>query len=174
MISKFQVGLKLNLSCAKDFRNLNSMATWCINWRRLMALIIFQRRSLKLFPIIKRLALTMTACLVVNPITAGNFNFLFNCTPVGRTSDSMTVPAYRLIYWWDGRGLMLWLFVGPSEVSPVGFLLLRYSVLFTAESLSLLYLLSISWFICSGRGCIDTLGVFHANQISMCHDPYLN
>ena len=30
-----------------------------------------------------------TACLVVNQITVGNFAFLFNCTPVGRTSDSM-------------------------------------------------------------------------------------
>ena len=35
--------------------------------------------------------LQQTACLVVNPITVGNFAFLFNCTPVGRTSDSMTV-----------------------------------------------------------------------------------
>ena len=34
-----------------------------------------------------------TACLMVNPITVGNFAFLFNCTPVGRTSDSMTVPT---------------------------------------------------------------------------------
>ena len=34
LISKFQVGL---LSCAKDFRNLNSMMTWCINGRRLLA-----------------------------------------------------------------------------------------------------------------------------------------
>ena len=33
--------LTLNLSCAKDFRNLISMVTWCINWRRLLALIIF-------------------------------------------------------------------------------------------------------------------------------------
>ena len=56
---------------------------------------------------------------------------------------------------------------------PVGFLLLRYSVLFTAESLSLLYLLVISWFMCSRRWCIDKLGVFHANQISMCLDPHL-
>ena len=30
LISKFQVGLK-PLSCANDFRNLNSMVTWCIN-----------------------------------------------------------------------------------------------------------------------------------------------
>ena len=34
-----------------------------------------------------------TACLVVNPITVGNFAFLFDCTPVGRTSDSMIVPT---------------------------------------------------------------------------------
>ena len=26
-------------------------------------------------------------------ITVGNFAFLINCTPVGRTSDSMTVPT---------------------------------------------------------------------------------
>ena len=34
--------------------------------------------------------------------------------------------------------------------------------------------LVISWFVCSGRWCIDMLGVFHANQISMCLDPHLN
>ena len=33
----------------------------------------------------------MIRVLVVNPITVGNFAFLFNCTPVGRTSNSMTV-----------------------------------------------------------------------------------
>ena len=37
--------------------------------------------------------LQQTVCLAVNPITVGNFAFLFNCTPVGRTSDSMTVPT---------------------------------------------------------------------------------
>ena len=37
-----------------------------------------------------------TACLVVNPITVGNFAFLFNCMPVGWTSDPM--PVQRLIY----------------------------------------------------------------------------
>ena len=75
---------------------------------------------------------------------------------------------------------MRWL--GPDALAvcrahrglPVGFLLLRYSVLFTVESLSLLYLLAISWFICFRRWCIDKLGVFHANQISMCLDAHLN
>ena len=37
--------------------------------------------------------LQQTACLVVNPITVGNFAFLFNCMPVGWTSDSMTVQT---------------------------------------------------------------------------------
>ena len=40
------------------------------------------------------------------------------------------------------------------------FVLLRYSVLFTVESLFLLYLLFVSWFICSRRWCIDKLGSF--------------
>ena len=39
------------------------------------------------------IVLQQTACLVVNPITVGNFTFLFNCTPMGRTSDSMTIPT---------------------------------------------------------------------------------
>ena len=37
--------------------------------------------------------LQQTACLVVNPITVGNFAFLFNCTPMDQTSDSMMVPT---------------------------------------------------------------------------------
>ena len=35
---------------------------------------------------------------------------------LGRTSDSMTVPTYN-----DGRGLMLWLFVGPTGVYLLNF-----------------------------------------------------
>ena len=35
--------------------------------------------------------LQQTACYVVNPITVGNFAFLFTCTSMGRASDSMTV-----------------------------------------------------------------------------------
>ena len=43
--------------------------------------------------------LQQTACLVVNPITVGNFTFLFNCMLVGRTSDSMMVWTYLLMRW---------------------------------------------------------------------------
>ena len=34
-----------------------------------------------------------SACLVVNPITVNNFASLFNCTPVGRASDSVMAPT---------------------------------------------------------------------------------
>ena len=34
-----------------------------------------------------------SACLVVNPITVNSFAVLFNCTPVGRGSDSMIAPT---------------------------------------------------------------------------------
>ena len=34
-----------------------------------------------------------SACLVFKPITVNNFASLFNCTPVGRASDSMMAPT---------------------------------------------------------------------------------
>ena len=34
-----------------------------------------------------------STCLVFNPITVNNFVSLFNCTPVGRASDSMMAPT---------------------------------------------------------------------------------
>ena len=33
------------------------------------------------------------ACLVINPIMVDSFASLFNCTPVGRASDSMMGPT---------------------------------------------------------------------------------
>ena len=114
-----------------------------------------------------------TACLVVNPIMVGNFAFLFNCTPVGRLQ---TLWRFLLKDLSIDEMVGAWCF-GCCQAHrglPIGFLLLRYSVLFTVKSLSLLYLLFISWFICSRKWCIDNLGVFHANQTSMCLDPYLN
>ena len=36
------------------------------------------------------------------------------------------------------------------------------------------YLLDIYVFLCFWRRCIDNIGVFLANQTSMCLDPHLN
>ena len=58
--------LDLNLSCTKGFLDLNSLVTWCINWRKLLALIIFQRSLLKWFPVIKRLAITLMYCNILH------------------------------------------------------------------------------------------------------------
>ena len=38
-----------------------------------------------------------SACLVFNPVTVNNFASLFNCTPVGRASDSM-MARHKAIY----------------------------------------------------------------------------
>ena len=47
MISYPNSKLDINLSCAMDFRSLNSMATWCINWKKIVGFNNFQRSSLK-------------------------------------------------------------------------------------------------------------------------------
>ena len=38
-------------------------------------------------------AMRQSACLVINPITVGNFAALFNCTPVDQGSESMIAPT---------------------------------------------------------------------------------
>ena len=38
-----------------------------------------------------------SACLAFNPITVNDYVFLFNCTPVGQTSDSMMVPTFSFL-----------------------------------------------------------------------------
>ena len=42
--------------------------------------------------------LRRAACLVVSPVAVCNFAFLFDCTPVGRASDSVMVPTWGLVY----------------------------------------------------------------------------
>ena len=36
-----------------------------------------------------------SACLVFNPIMVDNYAAFFNCTPVGRASDSMMAPSQK-------------------------------------------------------------------------------
>ena len=169
--------LDLNLSCAKDFWNPNSMVTWCINWRRLLALMIFQRSSLKQFSIIKRLAITLVYCSRLHAwwSTQSRLATLISSLIARQSVRLQTLKWIRLKDLSTGEMVGAWCFgcCHAHQGLPVGFLLLWYSVSFTVKSLSLPYLLIISWFICS-RWYIDKLGVFHANQISMCLDPHLN
>ena len=124
LISKFQVGLKSLLR--QGLSEPDFYGDLVYKLKKIVGSNNFSAQFIKIISHYKKIGyninvLQQTACLVVNPITVGNFAFLFNCTPVGRTSDSMMVPTSRLIYWWDGRGLMLWLFVGPTGVYLLDF-----------------------------------------------------
>ena len=95
MICFLNYKLDLNLSCSKDFLNLISMVT---KLNKIVGSNHFSAQFIKIISHYKKIGyninvLQQTACLVVNPITVGNFAFLFNCTPVGRTSDSMMVQT---------------------------------------------------------------------------------
>ena len=77
-------------------------------------------------------------------------------------SINETVWAWCCVCCQAHQGLTVW------------FLLLRYSVVWSVESLSLFYLLFISWFICTWRRVMGKLGIFHANQTYMFLDPHQN
>ena len=96
LVSKFQVGLESLL------RQGLSEPEFCgglvCKLRKIVGSGDFSAQFIKIISNYKKIGyninvLQQTACLVVNPITVGNFAFLFNCTPVGRTSDSMMVPT---------------------------------------------------------------------------------
>ena len=94
LISKFQVGLKSLLR-----QGLSEPDFYCDLVYKLKKIVSSNNFSAQFIKIISHYnkigyninVLQQTACLVVNQITVGNFAFLFNCTPVGRTSNSMMV-----------------------------------------------------------------------------------
>ena len=70
---------------------------------------------------------------------------------------------------------MLWLFVGPSGVYLLDFF---YSgiqfYLLLSPYLCFISLLYLDLYVLGDVELINKLGVFRANQISMCLDPHLN
>ena len=96
MISKFQIGLKSllrhRLSEPKFYGDL------VYKLKKIVGSNNFSTQCIKIISHYKKIGynihvLQQLACLVVNPITFGNFAFHFNCAPVGRTSDYMKVPT---------------------------------------------------------------------------------
>ena len=87
--------------------------------------------------------LRKTPCLVVSPIMVDNFAFLFNCTPI---SGPQILCRVRLTDLSIDKRIGAWCRVMGQTLRglTVGFILLRYSVGCTAESLSLLYLIFMS------------------------------
>ena len=74
------------------------MVTWFTNLRNLKELMIFLFSSEKIITRYRRIGYNLnvmrqSACLVFNPIMVDNYAAFFNCTPVGRASDSMMAPT---------------------------------------------------------------------------------
>ena len=86
LISKFKVGLKsLQGLLEPDF-----YGDLVYKLKKIVGSNNFSAQFIKIISHYKKIGyninvLQQTACLVVNPIMVGNFAFLFNCTPVGRT-----------------------------------------------------------------------------------------
>ena len=96
LISKFQVGLKSLLR--QGLSEPDFYGDLVYKLKKIVGSNNFSAQFIKIISHYKKIGyninvLQQTACLVVNPITVGNFAFPFNCTPVGRTSDSMMVPT---------------------------------------------------------------------------------
>ena len=96
LISKFQVGLKSLLR--QGLSEPDFYGGLVCGLKKIVGSSGFSEQFIKIISHYKKIGyginvLQQTACLVVNPIKIGNFAFLFNCTPVGRTSDSMMVPT---------------------------------------------------------------------------------
>ena len=96
LISKFQVGLKSLLR--QGLSEPDFYGDLVYKLKKVVGSNNFSAQFIKIISHYKKIGyninvLQQTACLVVNPITVGNFAFLFNCTPVGQTSDSMMVPT---------------------------------------------------------------------------------
>ena len=90
LISKFQVGLKSLLRQGLLEPGLYGDLVYKLN-----KIVGSNNRSVQFIKIIGYHinVLQQTACLVVNPITVGNFAFPINCRLEGRTSDSTTAPT---------------------------------------------------------------------------------
>ena len=96
LISKFQVGLKSLLHQALSEPEFYGDLAYKL--KKIFGSDNFSVQFIKIISHYKKIGyniniLQQTACLVDNPITVGNLAFLFNCMPVGRTSDSMMVPT---------------------------------------------------------------------------------
>ena len=92
--SKFKVGLKSLLQqCLSEPEFYGDYKL-----RKIVSKVDFSVRFRKVIKHYKRIGydinvMQQSACLVINSITVDIFTSLFNCTPVGRASDSMMGPT---------------------------------------------------------------------------------
>ena len=96
LVSKFSVGLKTLLH--QGLSELEFYGDLVYKFKKIVGRADFSDQFQKIIVRYKRIGyniniMQQSACLVFNPITVNNFASLFNCTPVGRASDSMMAPT---------------------------------------------------------------------------------
>ena len=96
LVSKFSVGLKTLLH--QGLSEPEFYGDLVYKFKKIVGRADFSDQFRKIIVCYKRIGyniniMRQSACLVFNPITVNNFASLFNCTPVGRASDSMMAPT---------------------------------------------------------------------------------
>ena len=96
LVSKFNVGLKTLLH--KGLSEPEMYGDLEYKFKKIIGRADFSYQFRKIIICYKRIEyniniMRQSACSVFNPITVNNFASLFNCTPVGRASDSMMTPT---------------------------------------------------------------------------------
>ena len=96
LVSKFNAGLKTLLQ--QDLSEPEFYGDLVYKFRKIVGRADLSGQFRKIIVPYKRIGyniniMRQSACLVLNPITVDNFASLFNCTPVGRVSDSMMAPT---------------------------------------------------------------------------------
>ena len=96
LISKYNVGLKTLLS--EGLSEPEFYGDLVYKFKKLIGSNDFSFQFRKIITRYRRIGYNLnvmrqSACLVFNPITVNNYAAFFNCTPVGRASDSMMAPT---------------------------------------------------------------------------------
>ena len=97
LVSKFNVGLKTLLH--QGLSEPEFYGDLVYKFKKIVGKVDFCDQFRKIIVRYKRIGyniniMRQSACLVFNPpVTVNNFASLFNCTPVGRASDSMMAPT---------------------------------------------------------------------------------
>ena len=96
LISKYNVGLKTLLS--EGLSEPEFYGDLVYKFKKLKGINDFSFQFRKIITRYKRIGYNLnvmrqSACLVFNPIMVDNYAAFFNCTPVGRASDSMMAPT---------------------------------------------------------------------------------
>ena len=92
LVSKFNVGLKTLLH--QGLSEPEFYGDLVYKFKKIVGRADFSDQFRKIIVRYKRInIMRQSACLVFNPITVNNFASLFNCTPVGRASNSMMAPT---------------------------------------------------------------------------------